>query len=42
MPPAGHALWVEVSGCITFVISGENAWQLIKLPASILGFMENS
>ena len=32
MPPAGHALWVEVGGGITFVTSGENARQLIKLP----------
>ena len=24
MPPAGHALWVEVGGGITFVTSGEN------------------
>ena len=24
VPPAGHALWVEVGGCITFVTSGEN------------------
>ena len=34
-----HALWEGVGGSITFVTSGENAWQLIKLPTSILGCM---
>ena len=24
VPPAGHALWAEVGGGITFVTSGEN------------------
>ena len=28
-----------VGGGITFVTSGENAWQLIKLPVSFLGFL---
>ena len=33
VPPAGHALWAEVGGGITFVTSGgENAGQLVKLP----------
>ena len=31
MPPAGHTLWAEVGGGITFVTSGENASQFIKL-----------
>ena len=39
VPPAGHALWVEVGGGITVVTSGETAWQLIKLPAGIFGSM---
>ena len=38
MPPAGHALWAEVGGGITFVTSGENASQSIKMSVSILGF----
>ena len=29
--PAGHALWAEVGGGVTFVTSSEIAWQLIKL-----------
>ena len=33
--PAGHSLWAEVGG-------EESAWQLMKLPVSILGFMVNS
>ena len=36
MPLAGRALWAEVGGGITFVTSGRNAWELIKLPAIIL------
>ena len=39
MPPAGHALWAEVGGVITFVTSRENTSKSIKLPVSILGFM---
>ena len=31
-----------LGGGITFVTSGENAWQLIKLPPSILVFMWDS
>ena len=42
VPPAGHALWAEVGGSITFVTSGRNAEHLIKLPASILGCMWDS
>ena len=38
VPPAGHALWAEVGGGITLVISGENASQFIKRSVSILGF----
>ena len=41
VPPAGHALWAEVGGGMTFVTSGESAWQLIKLPFSVLGFRLN-
>ena len=37
MPPAGHALWAEVGGGITFVTSGENTQKFIKLLTSILG-----
>ena len=37
VPPAGHALRAEVGGGITFVTSGENAWQLIKLPNIFMG-----
>ena len=37
VPPAGHALWAEVGGGITCVTSGENAWQLIKLPKITVG-----
>ena len=32
VPLAGHALWAEVGGGITFVTSGRTAGQLIKLP----------
>ena len=39
VPPAGHALWAEVGGGITFVTSGENTLKCIKLPTSILGSM---
>ena len=42
MPPTGHAPWAEVGGRITFGTSRENAWQLIKLPVSILGFIGDS
>ena len=42
MPPAGHALWAEVSGGITFVTSGENSSQFIELSVSILGFLGDS
>ena len=41
VPPVGRALWAEVGGGITCVTFGENAWQLIKLPVSILGFRKN-
>ena len=37
-----NALWAEVGGGITFVTSGENASQSIKLSASCLGFMWDS
>ena len=37
MPLAGPALRVEVGGGITFVTSGENAWQLTKLSFSVCG-----
>ena len=37
--PAGHALWAEVGGGITFVTSGENTSKFIKLSANYLGFM---
>ena len=39
VPPAGHAFQAEVGGGITFVITGGNVRQLIKLPAVIFGFM---
>ena len=39
--PAGHALWAEIGGGITFVTFGETAWQLIKLPFSVLGLRLN-
>ena len=35
---AGHALWAEVGGGITFVTSGETAWHLIKRPSSTFCF----
>ena len=34
VPPAGHALWAEVGGGITFVTTGENVWQLMELSTS--------
>ena len=34
---AGHALWAEVGGIITFVTSGENASQSIKLSVQYFG-----
>ena len=37
MPLAGHALWAEVGGGITFVTSGENTSKSIKLPVCIMG-----
>ena len=37
MPPAGHALWAEVGRGITSVTSGENAWQLTKMPHMFYG-----
>ena len=33
VPPAGHALWAEVGGGITFVTSGGNTSKFIKMPA---------
>ena len=33
--PTGHVRWAEVGGGITFVTSGDNAWQLMKLLVSI-------
>ena len=35
--PRGHALWADVGGGITFVTSGEFAWQLVKLPNISVG-----
>ena len=37
VPPAGHALWAEVGGGITFVTPGKNTFKSMKLPTSILG-----
>ena len=37
VPPAGHALWAEVGGGITFATSRENTSKFVKLPACILG-----
>ena len=42
VPPAGHPLWAEVGGGITFVTSGGNAWKLKELSAIILGLMLSS
>ena len=39
VPPAGHALWAEVGGGITFVTSGENTQKSIMLPVCILGVL---
>ena len=39
VPPAGHALWAEVGGGITFVTSMEKTSKSIKPPFSVLGFM---
>ena len=41
VPPAGHALWAEVGGGITFVTSRENASQFMKRSVSILGFFRD-
>ena len=40
MLPAGHAFQAEVGASITFVITGGNVRQLIKLLAVILWFHE--
>ena len=42
VPPAGHAFQAEVGGGITFVTTGGNVRQLIKLPTVIFGFMNIS
>ena len=40
VPPAGYAFQAEVGRGITFVITGGNVRQLIKLPAVIFGFYD--
>ena len=37
VPPAGHALWAEVGGSITFVTSGENCLTVHKTACMYLG-----
>ena len=37
MPPAGHALWAEVGGGITFVTSGKNTSKFIKVAFIYVG-----
>ena len=37
MPPAGHALWVEFGGGITFVTSGENTLKIHKVASMYCG-----
>ena len=39
VPPAGHALWAEVGGGITFVTPGEKTSKFIKQPSGIMGFV---
>ena len=39
VPPAGHALWAEVGGGVTFVTSREKTFKSIKPVFSVLGFM---
>ena len=35
--PAGHALWADVGGGITFVTSAESTEEFIKSPTCVLG-----